>query len=132
LNKKYLTITVIYAIFVFYLSVQPITEETPEWFPYQDKVFHVMLYAIFSFILAIGMRQGKKQYLVKTVFYMSFVISFIYGFFIEICQIFVPTRSFEVLDITANSIGSILGVTVAIFSLFIISKLEIKRNIPPI
>ncbi len=131
MRKKYLFITIVYAIFVFWLSIQPITEPTPDLFPYQDKVVHIFLYTILSLLIALGMGKNDEPYLTKIIFTLSVITSFSYGFFIEICQIFVPTRSFEVWDLLANLIGSITGVILATGFSFIISKLFSKQGISP-
>lgn len=131
MRRKYLFITILYAIFVFWLSIQPIIEPTPDLFPYQDKVVHIFLYTILSLLITLGMIRNDKQYLTKIIPALSIIISFFYGFFIEICQIFVPTRSFEVWDLLANLIGSITGVILATGFLFIISTLFSKQRISP-
>ncbi len=127
MGKKYLIIVIVYAFFVFWLSIQPITEEIPDKFPYQDKVLHIGLYAILSGILALGMIRSEKEYLSITIVSMSIFISTLYGFFLEVCQIFVPTRSFDWLDVVANFIGSLFGVILGKFTSFIISKLQLVR-----
>lgn len=129
MNKKYLIITIAYAVFVLWISIQPITQETPEWFPYQDKVVHIILYTILSNFLTLGMIQSEKQYVMKVIFSFCVLTSFSYGLFIEICQIFVPTRSFEVLDLLANLTGSLIGVILIISISFIISELFTKKNL---
>jgi len=122
LNKKYLFISVIYALFVFWASIQPITSETTELFPYQDKVVHAFLYTVFAIIIAIGMVRNEKGYNPKIVIILSIIIPFIYGALMEVCQNFVPTRSFEIFDLFANLIGSVIGTTLVSLTLFLIKE----------
>lgn len=126
---RYLIITIIYAMFIFWISIQPITQITPDWFPYQDKVFHAILYGILSALVFVGLIRSEQRYSNRTIAYISVCISFVYGFFIEICQIFVPTRSFDLFDSLANLIGSLISVIFVMCFSFIISKLFVKRVI---
>ncbi|MGC8737306.1 MAG: VanZ family protein [Candidatus Hydrogenedens sp.] len=129
MKKKYLFITILYAMFVFWLSIQPITQTTPDWFPYQDKVLHVILYGILSILISVGMMRSEHRYSNKTLIFTSVGISFVYGFFMEICQIFVPTRSFDLRDSLANLVGSLIGVILVICVSFIISQLFVTEKI---
>lgn len=128
MNTKYLIITIIYAVFIFWLSIQPITQITPDWFPYQDKVFHAILYGILSTLISVGILQSEQRYSKKTICYISVGVTFIYGFFIEVCQIFVPTRSFDLFDSIANLIGSLMSVILVMSISFIISKLFVTEK----
>lgn len=126
---RYLIITIIYAMFIFWISIQPITQITPDWFPYQDKVFHAILYGILSALVFVGLIRSEQRYSNRTIGYISVCISFVYGFFIEICQIFVPTRSFDLFDSLANLIGSLISVILVMCFSFIISKLFVMKKI---
>ena len=131
MKTKYLIITVLYAMFIFWLSIQPITQITPDWFPYQDKVFHALMYGVLSTLISVGMLRSEQKYSNSTICYISVGVPFVYGFFIEICQIFVPTRSFDWFDSLANLIGSLMSVILVMCFSFIISKLFVtEKNIP--
>jgi len=134
LNRKYLFISIVYALFVFWVSIQPITREATELFPYQDKVVHAFLYTVFAIIIAIGMVRNEKGYNSKKVIILSIIIPFVYGALMEVCQKFVPTRSFEIFDLFANLMGSVIGTTLVSLTSFLTkeevstksSKIDIK------
>ncbi len=74
--------------------------------PNKDKYVHFTFYFVFVvlwFLVAKGIHVSKKTNLIV-------VLSAIgYGIFMEICQGFTKTRSPEVMDAVANSIGAIIG-----------------------
>ena len=70
-----------------------------------DKLAHLVFYIIFAFLWSMGLRSHKK--LLKVVLFFS--ISF--GVLMEIFQLYLFNgRSFELYDIIANTLGSIIGV----------------------
>lgn len=83
-------------------------------FPGFDKVVHVFLFAIMTFLLA---QAFKKQYEIKYIRYnnviLSFVICFVYGFVLEVLQFLLFWgRYFEWEDLLANFTGCITGVLI--------------------
>lgn len=78
-----------------------------------DKVGHFFFYCIHAILLAWASTASKF----KTPLLVIFFISALYGIVLEFVQYsFYPNRYFEYLDILANIIGSLLGIT--IFSKF--------------
>lgn len=109
LKKIPLFISLIYAVFLLWISIQPIYQPIPEVFPWQDKIVHTMLYTIFAFLLSLTWKNetwNPSPFL--TISYTIGIVS-IYGLLLEICQIFIPTRSFEWIDIGANILGGTVG-----------------------
>ena len=45
-------------------------------------------------------------------FFLAFLLSFLYGFLLEVAQIWVPGRSFSGGDLLANFLGAMAGVAV--------------------
>lgn len=109
MNFKIFMILLIYMVFILWLSTQPIPENAEELFPYQDKVFHFIIYSIFATIVHLGMKKSSIKYSCLTLWIAPIILSATYGTFIEICQVFVPTRSFEINDILVNTLGGISG-----------------------
>jgi len=105
--KISLIILFLYMFLVFYYS----TTEEPEFlenipeFDFRDKLFHVLEYGILSFLTYNAFKHHKL--LKEKVFLYSIMFSVIYGILIEINQIFIPGRGFEILDIAADFIGSL-------------------------
>ena len=74
-----------------------------------DKVAHLILYAVFSFLW-----YGAFSYILKkNVIWYSVGFAILFGIAMEIVQfLFFKDRSFEVSDIIANIIGSFVGVNI--------------------
>lgn len=109
---------IIWLIFVFILSVYPL--EGGASLPYADKFLHFFIYAITAalfFNTFVG-KMGLWRALV-----ISFLLSFAYGLFAEIVQIFVPSRSFSVMDLVANGLG------VFAYSMIVVFKAMKKKPI---
>jgi VanZ family protein len=107
--KKYLWIAVIiYAALIFVGSSIPGTEidTGPPGF---DKVLHLFEYLILSFLIYFAIVSDNRIINYKIIFFISFLLSSLYGISDEIHQLFVPNRFFELLDIFTDSIGSLLG-----------------------
>jgi VanZ family protein len=75
-----------------------------------DKFYHLGAYTVLSFFLNLTLVYQKKS---KFLFYKAgiaaIVISSVYGALDEIHQIFVPGRSAEILDWTADFVGACFG-----------------------
>lgn len=100
-------ITIAYAGFIFYLSIMP--SDQPPLFPYSDKVFHAGMYCILAFLMFWSIhntaRKGWRRWGLASV-----AAAILYGAAIEICQLYMPTRSAEFSDAISNSIGAVIGV----------------------
>lgn len=70
-----------------------------------DKIVHLIFYAVLSFILLKSFTTNSSKYLIVLVF------CFVFGLFIEIFQpIITPDRRFDVFDIVANILGSLMPI----------------------
>lgn len=79
----------------------PVPEDTGPEIPNIDKIIHLSAYAWLNWIgsHAIEVENIKKNFL--------FLVAF--GLLIEILQVMTGYRSFELLDIVANTTGVIIG-----------------------
>jgi len=87
-------------------------------FPYLDKFVHFSLFFIQSTFITktyVSRNLNSKKLMTKIIFYL-----FIFCFAVEFIQIYIPYRSFEILDLTSNIIGLLSG---AFFVLFLESKI---------
>ncbi len=87
-------------------------------FPYFDKLLHFSLFFIQSTFITktyISRNLNSKKLMTKIIFYLL-----IFCFSAEFIQIYIPYRSFEILDLTSNIIGLLSG---AFFVLFLESKI---------
>ena len=97
--KYYLFFTIIWMIFIFFLSNQSgekfedISHKI-EWLKYQNFFAHFILYFILGFFFINFLR-----------YYFLFIL--FYSIFDEIHQYYVPGRYFEIMDIFVNIIGAL-------------------------
>ncbi|WP_144604244.1 VanZ family protein [Algoriphagus algorifonticola] len=93
-------------------------------FDFQDKLIHVLSFAILAFLWA-GIRfQKKKQGFQKL--NMPILLGFVVlpSFAFELGQLFVPNRSFDVFDLIVNQIGVLLGILAYFKTLSIQNRLD--------
>jgi len=111
LFKKYApAITVIWALIILVISVIP-GADLPSlsiWEP--DKVMHALVYGVLTILLFFTLQnfyplRAKNNFL-------AVGLCILYGFIIELIQLFLPTRSFDMLDALANSTGCVLAMAV--------------------
>lgn len=108
----YLFPVVLYMAIIFIASTTapPVIETFDIW--QADKVLHLSAYFFLGFLweralyafLQVQIKKGYTRMILS-----GFFISFLYGFFIEICQYFIATRDFSIFDMAANGIGGFLG-----------------------
>ncbi len=96
-----MVIIIIYTCFVTYCSLSPVNSITIPDIDHVDKLFHCVLYAIFTLL---AFRVSRT----KTIFYIFCIGIVAYSGLMEIGQSFIPNRSMSLYDIVANSIGVIL------------------------
>ncbi len=77
-----------------------------------DKLGHLLVYGIHTILLLQGFRQLNKEILIGHCI-SALLLSVLLGFSIEIIQdSFFPDRHFDILDLIANIIGSIVGLII--------------------
>jgi len=82
------------------MSLKPSDGELPiPLFDGADKLVHFTIYFILVFLLCFSF--ARKGYAL----FLAAFFGVIFGIFMELGQYFVPSRSFEYLDILANSLG---------------------------
>jgi VanZ family protein len=107
-GRFYLYMAVFWTILTLYLSL--ISARAASKFNVWDiigfdKLAHMIFYTVFSFLWSMSFRSIDQ--IEKKILFFS--ISF--GVLMEICQLYLFNgRSFELYDILANIIGSIMGV----------------------
>ena len=83
---------------------------------YLDKLIHVFFHFIFTVLWILFFKVQIERSNKWKPFLISFVLSFIFGITIEVCQeLFTTTRSADVFDVLANVTGAILATVVMIF-----------------
>jgi VanZ family protein len=101
-NKISLIITIIIAIFIFYISSLTFEAGVPgPEFRFKPIVYHFLVFLLFSFFLLITLTRREKINL----FLLAIIISIIYAISDEFHQLFVPGRNFAISDILTDSAG---------------------------
>lgn len=104
---NWLVITVALSLIILVLSLYP-NNQASEVSGTVDKIYHIIAYLSLSFLVAL---RNPFTYILIFIYLISFGIS------IELIQPYFH-RSFELLDILANTVGIILG----IFFAYVIKK----------
>lgn len=85
-------------------------------FGVSDKLLHISAYFCLGILLNLTLLfQNKYSFLKRRSGWHTISIGIIYGIFDEIHQYFIPGRSMEFLDFTADFIGLVLAVVFLIF-----------------
>jgi VanZ family protein len=108
LAHRFSILTGLWALTILILSFLP-NEKLPEitflWSP--DKLVHFGVYAILAILFAFSISKQRSNSLQRYV--LIIVICGIFGCLIEIFQPILTNRYFEIYDIVANLIGTIIG-----------------------
>jgi len=83
-----------------------------------DKAGHLLAFAVLFLLLKEGWQNLS--------FYTVFFLLLSYGIGIEVCQYFIPNRSFSIADIVADGLGELLG-GVLVYLTFNLKKRFIKQ-----
>jgi VanZ family protein len=120
-NRKfyfYLLCSIFWFIIIMYLMIFYKSNTNIITYPYSDKIIHFILFFVQSMFITktyIARNFKSDKLMPKIIFYFL-----IFCFSLELIQIYLPYRSFELLDLTSNLIGSISG---AFFVFFLESKI---------
>ena len=117
LNKKalLLSISLVYTIALTYVCLMKLNKMPDVGVSYGDKIFHLLAYALFSFLWINTFLQAFKT---KKEIVIPYVAMFciVFGIIIEVLQgTITDYRSSDVFDVVANTAGVLL--TVLILSL---------------
>ncbi len=96
----------IYTLVVAFLSFYPVPET-----PTSDKLNHFIAFFIYPVLLKLSYKKG---------YFETIVLSLLFGIFIEVVQYFLPYRSGEFADLTADFLGILSGV-------FILFTLDLSK-----
>ena len=111
-NLKYYIPAILWSFVILFLSTKGgINLPASRWdFITLDKVGHLVVYGIFCMLLLGAFTHNQTLALEQKWVIIALGISIIYGIGMEVIQYtFFPGRFFEIPDIIANIIGSILG-----------------------
>lgn len=116
---RYNIFTLAWALLIISLSLTP-GKNMPELSVWNiitfDKVAHAFVYCIFVLLAVIGLKKQHSYMKLRfNALFYAFLAGFLLSFIIELIQIYVPGRSFELLDIVANTFGCSMGLVLFYF-----------------
>lgn len=102
MRKLIIGFYVLYVFIITYFSLTPIEHKIVEsiW----DKAAHLIAYMLLVIII--------KVVHIRFNYLSCVVICCSYSFIIECIQYFIPNRQFDILDMLANILGTLLGVII--------------------
>ena len=89
-------IFITFAVVIAYIAFLPNYKELPDLVSISGVINHFVAFLVLAFFLDRGFSVSAK---------MAFILLFIYGFFIEAVQYFLPNRCFELLDLVVDMSG---------------------------
>ena len=113
---KYNAFNIIWAVLVAVVTLLPNSQMPDIRFDLWalltfDKLAHSLVFFVLSFLCIIGfIKQSRYAYLRFYAPKFSLLICLSYGLVLELIQPIVSDRTFELLDVAANSIGTLLGI----------------------
>ena len=108
MKLRYTIATFLYCAGIFWMSsrARPINIDLPT-FEGLDKIVHFVLYAGLCALVSIGLRRSETKLTGLPLFWIPIAFAALYGLTDEIHQLFVPQRSFELLDLIADFAGAV-------------------------
>lgn len=118
---------ILWAVFIFVASSIP-SNDFPDMSIFQyDKLIHIGIFYIFGLLIyrAFNLFWTKAIFSWRKVFFTLLTVT-VYGVLDEFHQMFVPGRTADVWDATADSLGSIL----AVVSIYLYMSRKSGRTLP--
>lgn len=112
-NKICWLITILIAIFIFYISSLSFKPTPSLGWNLKTILYHIIIFFLFSFFLLLSLVQGKKKNLIL----IAVLIAIIYGISDELHQLFVPGRDCSIKDVLLDSFGILFASFLYLLSL---------------
>lgn len=100
---------IIYCLAIYIQSDYPSPEEIPSW-TFSDKILHFAAYGLLGILFIRAYETLPLRINKILLILMSSGSAILYGVSDEIHQYFVPFRDADIMDVAANTIGSVCGV----------------------
>ena len=105
---KYWLAVLLWMGVIFYFSCLP-GKDIPSLFPFQDVLFHVIIYAALAYLFYRALKNTYTQLGLLKLIFFTVVFGFIYGLSDEFHQSFVPGRDASAFDVFIDTLGSFMG-----------------------
>ena len=125
MRKLFLGLAIAYSLLIAFLSLSKFILGKLPPVSNSDKIAHFLAYFVFVLIWGCYFMTSKnKESMLIAV--KSFVLGFVFGLLMEIMQYMLTSyRTFDLLDVLANTLGGAFGAVIVIFLL----KQLLKRKI---
>ena len=112
---RYLVLSIAWVFFTFYLLIiYSHKESSTISFPFLDKVVHFILFFIQSILITNTLYEYSDRNN-RIILILSIILLLLFGLIIEIQQIYLPYRTFQIMDLIANLLGVLSGSFVVIY-----------------
>lgn len=106
---RYLTLSIAWGFFIVYLLIIYSPKfGLPTSFPFLDKVVHFILFFIQSIFITNTIYEYRNRNN-RILLIVSIIFLLLLGVIIEIQQIYLPYRTFEIMDLISNFVGVFSG-----------------------
>jgi VanZ family protein len=93
---------------IFYASSVP-GEDIPSLFPFQDIVFHLLIYSLLAFLFSRALRSTSPGLAASKIIFSAILFAVTYGISDEWHQGFISGRTVSGFDVFIDGIGSVVG-----------------------
>ncbi len=108
--KLLLLTALLYTLLVTIAFLYPTVRLPQTGIPGSDKIVHTLIHAMLAFIWLYYSFSADKYHISNSNIFVVLIGCFLYGFAIEVSQhLFTLSRQFDLFDLLANLIGSIIG-----------------------
>lgn len=106
---RYLTLSIVWGgVIVYLLIIYSPKFGLPSSFPFLDKVVHFILFFIQSIFITNTIYEYRNRNN-RILLIVSIIFLLLLGVIIEIQQIYLPYRTFEIMDLISNFVGVFSG-----------------------
>lgn len=109
MSSRYWFLTLAYCGVIFWMSSRPLEAFPEVETPGADKAVHMVLYGGLTVIVSLGLRRSGRPVRPAVQFFGPIVFAVLYGVTDELHQMLVPSRSFDLWDVAANTAGAALA-----------------------
>lgn len=102
--------TVIWAILICYATLLPGEDIPKVHIPYLDKIAHFGLFFVFSILSMYSFHKDPNVTFGRKTNIIVFLAGTFFGIIIEFIQLWSGYRSFEIMDMVFDSLGTIFGI----------------------
>lgn len=74
-----------------------------------DKTVHIIMFSVLIFLGLVASKYGNFKLFGRWPVILSIVSAITYGYILELIQSFIPQRSYDFADLTADCVGTIVG-----------------------